>query len=145
MPFGPYDKFNEIINSYRRHRIDRVIALVTDEEHERKAKKNIWNVYEKLEIKVSRLPFKDLLSPLIPDVARLVEEASRYLDSERIVIHCNAGVGRSGLVASCIVAYVTKVTGPVAIDYVKGYMQTDLTDEQKRFVNRWAEEIRTSV
>ena len=30
MPYGPYDKFNEVINSYKHYKVRNVVILVTE-------------------------------------------------------------------------------------------------------------------
>jgi protein-tyrosine phosphatase len=137
MPYGPYDKFNEVINSYKRYKVHNVVILVTEEEHRKKAKRDIFSVYQKMGVHAIHFPFKDLLSPLFDDVCKLMQQVLPILKQESLAVHCNAGVGRTGLIASCIVAAVDNISGDDAIRHVKSFMQTDLTDEQQRFVVKW--------
>jgi protein tyrosine phosphatase len=140
MPYGPYDKFNEVINSYKRYKVRNVVVLVTEDELKKKVKRDIFAVYDKMAVHAIHFPFKDLLSPLFDDVCGLISEVVHILQSESLAVHCNAGVGRTGLIASCIVAAIDDLDGEAAMRHVKACMQTDLTDEQQRFVIKWAAE-----
>ena len=63
-------------------------------------------------------------------------------------IHCNAGVGRTGVMACCIVRNITGKSTGDAIEYVRQHMQTNMTDEQMRLVDRFvplAEQLTTTM
>ena len=48
-------------------------------------------------------PIPDLHAPLVDETRPFVEELVRRLrDGERIVLHCAAGIGRSGTIATCV-------------------------------------------
>jgi len=49
------------------------------------------------------LPIEDLHAPSIDEVSLLVADlAGRLAGGERIIVHCAAGIGRSGTVATCV-------------------------------------------
>ncbi len=137
MPFGPYDTANAVFKEYVRARIDRVVPLVTDAEIERKAKRDPFKAYEKQGMKVTRIPFADLTAPVLAEIQDVMGELLECLQRERIVVHCNAGVGRTGVMASCMIRGLRHCTGEEAVMTAKQFMQTDLTSEQQRFVDRF--------
>ena len=49
----------------------------------------------------------------------------------------NAGVGRTGVMVCCILRALRGCDGDDAVAYAKRFMQTDLTAEQKRFIDRF--------
>lgn len=139
MPFGPYDTNNALLEIYKKNRIEFVVVLVTDDELKRKAKQDLLNLYRKNAIEIIRLPVADYTSPDLYQMTKVVDQVSGYLHAgAHVAVHCNAGVGRTGVVACCIVRDIMKMSAQEAIAYVKQYMQTNMTDEQMRLVQRFS-------
>ena len=80
---------------------------------------------------------KDLQSPSLEVLDKAIPEIVDYLNSERVVIHCHAGVGRTGVVICCLTRFIEKLPPEYAIKYVKSYIKTDMTTSQKNLVMKW--------
>jgi len=141
MPWGPYDPRSKLIKDYRHYKIKAVLTMVIDEEIRKKCKKkNLLQFYKEQGYAVYRIPFQDLSAPPLEQVTEVLPQVLESLESgNHTVIHCNAGVGRTGILAACISAQVFRYTGPQAIDYVKGHMMVNLTSEQQRIIEKWAD------
>lgn len=138
MPFGPYDPRNALLKVYKQNHIQFVIMLVTDVEIAKKAKRDVIAIYRKNGIEPIRFPFADYTSPELHQFSKVVDQVAGYLRAgANVAVHCNAGVGRTGVMTCCIVRDIMKIPAPEAIDYVKQYMQTKMTDEQMRLVGRF--------
>lgn len=138
MPFGPYDKGNALLKLYKKNHIEFVVVLVTDSELEKKARRDLLELYSKNGIQVIRLPVADYTSPDMHQVSKTVDQVSGYLRAgANIAVHCNAGVGRTGVMACCIVRDIMKIPAEDTIGYIKQYMHTNMTDEQMRLVKRF--------
>ena len=138
MPYGPYDPGNALLKTYKQRRIEFAVMLVTDAELEKKAKRDLLAIYKKNNIQPIRFPIADYTSPELHTFSKTVDQVTGYLRAgANIAVHCNAGVGRTGVMTSCIVRDVTSQTAGEAIEYVRQFMQTKMTDEQMRLINRF--------
>jgi len=138
MPFGPYDPGNALLKVYKKNRIEFVVMLVTDVELARKAKRDVIKIYKDNAIEPIRFPIADYTSPALHDFSKVVDKVSGYLRAgANVAVHCNAGVGRTGVMTCCIVRDILKTNADGAIAYVKQHMQTNLTDEQIRLTARF--------
>ena len=138
MPSGSFDTGNKLFKIYRKLRIEVVVVLVTDEELEQKAECDVLAAYQENGIEPIRFPIEDFTSPELYACTKVVDQVTDCLcNGSRIAMHCNAGVGRTSVMAGCIVRNITGKTAPEAIDYVKQYMHVRMNDEQMRLVDRF--------
>jgi protein-tyrosine phosphatase len=138
MPYGPYDPGNTLLKTYKQNKIAFAIMLVTDGELEKKAKRDLLAIYKQNGIQPIRFPIADYTSPELHAFSKTVDQVSGYLRAgAHMAVHCNAGVGRTGVMTCCIIRDVTGKTTGEAIDYVRQFMQTNMTDEQMRLVDRF--------
>ena len=141
MPYGPYDPARNLFKTYRQARINIAVALVTHHEVENKCKRDLFALYAKHGIELVHLSVPDLTTPTQEDIATVVDDLAARLEVPRtnMVVHCNAGIGRTGVIVSCLAQRILAGSGDEAIAYVSQYMMVDMTDEQRRAVSRWAE------
>ena len=138
MPFGPYDRDNALLKLYKKNRIEFVVVLVTDSEIKLKARRDLLAIYRKNSMTPIHLPVADYTSPDMHQISKAVDTVSGYLRAgAHVTVHCNAGVGRSGVMVSCIVRDITNMPAKDTMDYVRQFMHTNMTDEQKRLIGRF--------
>lgn len=135
MPYGPYDPFNQLMKTYKRHHVQYAVMLITDRELDLKAKRDVIKAYQQAKIEVLRFPFPDLTTPPVAELTDFIYQVIDLLkEGKRIAVHCNAGVGRTCVVACAIVRMLTGCDGPAAIEVIRKYTHLDMTDEQKRAI-----------
>lgn len=137
MPFGAYDPESELLKTYKRHKIDHVFVLVTDAELSRKARRNLLKRYDAAKIEYSRFVLKDWMAPSMEVVHEMVASAKAMLETNRIVVHCHAGVGRTAIAVCCIAIFIEGWTAEQAMANICRFMTINITDEQRRFIKRY--------
>jgi protein-tyrosine phosphatase len=80
------------------------------------------------------VPDASAIRPLIDDMA------TRLRQGRRLLVHCRAGIGRTGLVASCclIRCGFTATDAMAAVSRARGVAIPD-TDEQRRWIEQFGE------
>ncbi|MGA1824014.1 MAG: dual specificity protein phosphatase family protein [bacterium] len=137
MPFGAYDRGSRLFAIYKKNKIEHVFVLVTDTELKKKARRNLLDYYAKKGISYTRYTIKDLQAPSIDVITPLVQEAVERLKTQRVAIHCHAGVGRTATSVCCIVIAVEHFTADQAIDYVCQNMSVHITPEQINVIRKF--------
>src|SRR5262249_20015430 len=105
MPFGPYDLHGEVYDRFCEEQIAVIVLLASDEECLHKTGCNLRALYLKEGLQVLYLPIPDFGVPTRDDLEQAVQHTIAYAQAgHHIVIHCSAGIGRTGLFA----AYLAK-------------------------------------
>jgi protein-tyrosine phosphatase len=135
------DWLEDELSDWRRSGIDIVLSLLTPEEE-----RSLDLQYEDRETKAQGMMFASLP---IPDreVPNSESELSATLDridadlaeGKNVVVHCRQGIGRTGLVAACLL--ITKGVSPKSavknLSAARGIPVPE-TDEQRRWIDNYA-------
>jgi|GEM_PF-21764 len=144
MPYGRYDN-ERVFRRYKQEEIQRVVILLSDQEIKKRCKRDLKKLYARHHMETTQFPMIDFLQPGHGDMDQLIPHlVAKLRAGERMVVHCHAGVGRSSVVIACLVAVLHHLRIEECIEYVKKYMETNITVEQKRFVAGWIERLHES-
>ncbi len=141
MPFGAYDQGSRLLKIYKQCHIDHVLMVITDEELNKKARRNLRRLYRQNDISCSQFSIKDFQAPTYAIINNLVNEAICRLPSQNLVVHCHAGVGRTAIAICCIVKVIKNCTADEAIEYAKKHMEINMTPEQIRVINAFERSV----
>ena len=147
MPFGPYDLHGEVYDRFREEQIAVIVLLASDAESLHKTGCNLRALYLKAGFQVLYLPIPDFSVPAKDDLEQAVQHTIAYAQAGRhIVVHCSAGIGRTGLFMACLAKRFLGLSGQEALKWVRHYIPHAVeTPEQQRLVLHNDESPETSI
>ncbi len=137
MPYCVYDQGGRLFTQFQQRRISVVLVLAERRECLERAGIDLIDFYSEHGLQVIHLPIHDFGVPDKAAVKRVLQKVIRLAnDGRNIVIHCFAGVGRTGTIAACLAGEVFGDSGEKAIGRVRTWIGDGSveTHEQKRFV-----------
>jgi protein-tyrosine phosphatase len=136
MPFGPYDLPREVYDQFCEAQIAVIVLLASDEECLHKTGCHLRALYLKAGFQVLYLPIPDFGVPTRDDLEQAVQHTIAYAQAgHHIVIHCSAGIGRTGLFTAYLAKRCPGLSGSDALQWVRRFIPHAVeTPEQQRLV-----------
>lgn len=141
MPFSGYDRYGKLFSDYQRERISTVVLLAEDSECQRITGFDLRKFYLEQGIRVIHLPIPDFGTPHIRNITEAVELAcEKARQGYHQVVHCHAGIGRTGMFAACLAIRIKGFSGSEAIFWVRERIPGAVeVPEQVQFIKLFAE------
>ena len=136
MPFGPYDRHGEVYDRFREEQITVVVLLADDHECLQKAGRDLRALYLQTGMQVLYLPIPDFSVPSKDDLEQAVMRTIAYSQAgHNIVVHCSAGIGRTGLFTAYLAKRFLSLSGHEALQWIRQYLpQAVETPAQQRLL-----------
>jgi protein-tyrosine phosphatase len=141
MPFGPYDADHTLLQAYASASISAVVVLAEAEECLRKTGRDLLADYREQGLGVIHCPIPDYATPTEQSFEQaLVAVAERARLGQHTVVHCSAGIGRTGIFMACLAHKLLGLDGDAAIAWARSYIPGAVESEsQVQWVRQYAE------
>jgi protein-tyrosine phosphatase len=136
MPFGPHDLHGEVYDRFCEEQISAIVLLASDEECFHRTGCNLRALDNQAGFQVLYLPIPDFGVPPKDDLAQTVQQTIAYAQAgQHIVIHCSAGIGRTGLFTAYLAKRCLGLSGAEALQWVRRFIPRAVeTPEQQQLV-----------
>ena len=136
MPFGPYDLHGEVYDRFCEEQIAVIVLLASDEECLHKTGCHLRALYLKAGFQVLYLPIPDFRVPTKDALEQAAHNTIAYAQvGHHVVIHCSAGIGRTGLFTAYLAKRCLGLSGAEALQWVRSSMPRAVeTAEQQRLL-----------
>jgi protein-tyrosine phosphatase len=123
MPFSAWDAVESLFHIYQREGISSIVLLVEDQQCISKAGRNLRIFYRDQGLEVIHLPIPDYRTPPLPDLEQAVGAAvDRARQGNNIVVHCYAGLGRTGMFMACMARRVFGMPADQSVVWVRSIL-----------------------
>lgn len=137
---------SDLLQLRDRHRVRRLVCCLEDRELSHHWITGLVSRAAAVGIEVQRLPIQDGGTPTdVRALEQLLQELAQVVRTDRVVVHCLGGLGRSGLVAGCLLVDLGVPLGDALNALVKARgPRCPETAAQRDFIRRWADRRRLS-
>jgi protein-tyrosine phosphatase len=136
MPFSVYDPQGDSLFQFRRENGSLIVLLAEEEECVMRTGLNLKSLYLNQGFQVLHLPIPDFNVPSKEDLEEAIKKTVEHAQAgKNILIHCHAGLGRTGLFVAYLAKRVLGLSSEEAIHWTRKYIPHALeTDEQNQMV-----------
>jgi hypothetical protein len=139
MPFGSCDQEGKVFQEYAENGISVVVPLAGRDECKKKAGRDLFDLYQKAGYNIIPLPIVDYETP---DEADLRDQLGKVIGAacagKHVVVHCPAGMGRTGMFMVCVAKTVLDIPTDEALKWLRRYIQGAVeTPEQEKFIRNF--------
>lgn len=140
MPFSRFDFTGDVYREFTECEISAVVLLVSDQEALVNSNRNLREMYQKDNLQVIQMDIQDFNVPPLEELRKNVLLTKSLAEQgKNIVLHCHAGIGRTGMFAACLAHEIFNFSGEEAINWVKGYVSGAVeSDAQKTLVKNYS-------
>jgi protein-tyrosine phosphatase len=141
MPFGSYDFQGRLYQNFQAEKISAVVLLCSENECERRTGRDLKAIYDQDGFDIVHLPAPDFGTPELADFKRAINETLHMARKGKdLVVHCYAGIGRTGMFMAGLAIMGLGMSSKEAIDWVRRYIPGAIeSNEQIRLLEKLAE------
>jgi protein-tyrosine phosphatase len=132
MPFSMYDDGRDFLSKALAQGVNMIVNLVPDDEARQKSGINLNEHYAQLGLRVLHMPVPDFGIPETAPLRTALEQTLAALQQgDTLLVHCHAGLGRTGTFLGCLGRIHLGLDGPQAVTWIRQYIPMALENEQQ--------------
>ena len=133
MPLGPYDPGQELLKAYQAAKIDLAVMLSADGEDLRLTGQDLASLYRQAGMEIVKTAHRRFHHPGAGCAGRVLERIRRLPGGgQNVVVHCSAGVGRTGVLMACLAKPGPVSDSAAAIRWVRAAIPGAVETEPQR-------------
>jgi protein-tyrosine phosphatase len=136
MPFSGYDPQGDCLLQFKREKVSLIVLLAEEEECMERTGHNLKSLYLQDGFQLIHLPIPDFDVPLKEELDDAIKKTVEHAQTgQNLVIHCHAGLGRTGLFVAYLAKRVLGLSSAGAIHWTRKYIPNALeTYNQKEWI-----------
>jgi protein-tyrosine phosphatase len=116
VPYGDFDPEGRALEAFKEHHISVVVLLAEEQEISKRTGRDLKTLYLTGGLEVIHLPIPDFDVPEKEELEKVLDLTLSHAKAGRnIVIHCHAGISRTGLLVAYLARRVLSLPGAEAI------------------------------
>ncbi len=140
LPMSPlFDPMGQLLDAFIQAGVDTVVMLTPHDEVWDLTGLDLVKIYQARGLRVVHAPVEDFCIPEGESFKTAINETIQAAqEGQTIVVHCHAGLGRTGMFAACLAKQVFDFDGPAAVDWVRAYIPGAVENQRQfRFVDQF--------
>jgi protein-tyrosine phosphatase len=123
MPYNARDPEGKLIEQYQDKHINLIVMLLDIDETIRVTGVDLRTIYQEMGFEISCFPIPDFGVPPIESLQIMIDQTLKEaLSGKNILVHCNGGLGRTGMFLACFAKRVLNLSGEKAVSWIREWI-----------------------
>ena len=138
MPYGDFDPEGKTLEAFQENNVSVIVLLAEEQEILNRIGRDLKTLYLSGGLEVIHLPIPNFDVPKKEELEQVLDLTVLHAKAGRnIVIHCYAGIGRTGLFVAYLARRIFGFSGAEAIQWARRYIPhaAEVTEQENMILN----------